>query len=68
MIPKLSHSCWGRLLDRTSEFQTKHAALNFLLQKLRTSQEPYLQKCQSLHEFFVKYERLLQTEIQQLTR
>lgn len=68
MIPKLSHPCWGGLLDRTFEFQTRHAALNFLLQKLRTSQDAYMQKCTSLRDFFVKYERILPAEIQQLNR
>jgi hypothetical protein len=66
-LPTSNSLCWKQLLSgQRPGFQTKQAALMFLLKKLQGSNEPIEQRTKSLHEFFVKYERVLDAEISQL--
>jgi hypothetical protein len=67
-LPTENAMCWKQLLSgQKPSFQTKHAALMFLLKKLQGSAEPVDQRAKALHEFFSKYERVLSAEISQLT-
>ncbi len=67
-LPTHNAMCWKQLLSgQRPGFQTKHAALMFLLKKLQGSNDPVDQRAKALHEFFTKYERVLQVEIGQLT-
>ena len=67
-LPTANSMCWKQLLSgQKANFQTKHAALMFLLKKLQGSPDPVDQRAKALHEFFAKYERVLTAEISQLT-
>jgi hypothetical protein len=66
-VPASSSPCWLRLASgEVPAFQTTHIALKFLLKKLRGDNAPAPSKVKELHEFFVKYERLLDSEIRLL--
>lgn len=68
-LPACEHACWPRLIQsHPTTFKTNQAALMFLLKKLQSSHDPMPQRCQTLHAFFMKYERVLAAEIQQLAQ
>ncbi len=66
-LPTSNATCWKQLLSgQRPGFQTKQAALMFLLKKLQGSNDPVDLRVKALHEFFVKYERVLDAELKQL--
>ena len=66
-LPTSNSVCWKQLLSgQRPGFQTKQAALMFLLKKLQGSNDPVDLRIKALHEFFVKYERVLDAEVKQL--
>lgn len=67
-IPQLNAMCWKRLLSgQMPQFHTKHAALMLLIKKLQSSGDDIDVRAKALSDFFVKYERVLANEINQLT-
>ncbi len=67
-LPNPEHPCWGRLIDsQLPQFKTRQAALMFLLKKVQNPSEPPQQRKKALYDFFVKYQRVLDAEIAQLT-
>lgn len=66
-IPAEQSPCWARLANGAIPgFQTSHIALKFLIKRLQDGAVPAESKARELHAFFVKYERLLATEISYL--
>jgi hypothetical protein len=66
-LPPPNHTCWSRIIAGGTLLQTRQAALMLLIKKLQSSPDPLDQRIKSLHDFFVKYERVLNAEISQLS-
>ena len=63
-IPPTTSPCWLRLVDgKVPGFETTHVALKFLIKRLQGEGVPATAKARELHQFFVKFERLLSKEI-----
>ncbi len=68
-LPTADHPCWTRLVNgQLPQFQTRQAALMFLLKKLQGSRDPLDQRRRTLQDFFTKYQRVLDAEIHQLVQ
>lgn len=68
-IPSVEAPCWARLAaGAVPGFKTEHIALKFLLKRLSGDAIAPATKARELHAFFVKFERLLGSEITTLSK
>ena len=66
-IPDKSHPCWQRLASGgLARLKTQHLGMQLMTQRLELSKAPVLEKAGEVHAFFVKWERSLRSELQQL--
>lgn len=65
-IPDRSHPCWGKLAAGVPGFTPRQLALQLLFTRLGHEAIPMAAKADALHAFFVKYEKILSAELQQL--
>lgn len=67
-IPPINHPCWQRLANGgLTRLKTQHLGTQLLIKRLERSADPAATKAAELHSFFIKWERVLPTEIQQLS-
>ena len=68
-IPAITHSCWTKAASGgLARIKSTNLAMQFLSKNIERSEEPLAQKATHIHAFFAKWERVLGSEIQQLTR
>lgn len=65
-IPDRNHPCWLKLAGGVPGFTPRQLALQLLFTRLRHEAMPPAAKAEALHAFFVKYEKILSAELQQL--
>ena len=66
-LPPVNHPCWQRLATGAfSRLKTQHLGTQLLAKRLERSTDPTPQKAGEIHAYFVKWERTLAAEIQQL--
>lgn len=66
-LPGPHHPCWTRLTaPQALGFVPKQLALQLLFTRLGHESLSIPEKAQALHTFFVKYEKILSQEIEQL--
>ncbi len=67
-LPPPNHACWQKLASGgMSRLKTQQLGIQFMTKRLERSSDPVSQKAAEIHAFFVKWERTLATEIQQLS-
>lgn len=66
ILPDRTHPCWSKLAAGVPGFAPRQLALQLLFTRLRQEAMPPAAKAEALHAFFVKYEKILSAEIQQL--
>ncbi|MBC2607354.1 hypothetical protein [Pelagicoccus albus] len=68
-IPPQAAPCWKRFAAKgLNGFETKMLGLQLLFKRFELESLPVEKRVQQLHAFFVKYEKILQKEIAQLTK
>ena len=68
-VPPLSNPCWTRLANGgLSRLKTSHLGTQFLAKRLERSTDPTSVKAAEIHGFFVKWERILSAELDQIAR
>ena len=65
-IPDRNHPCWARLVAGVPGFTPRQLALQLLFTRLRHENAPLAAKAEAVQAFFVKYEKILSAELQQL--
>lgn len=66
-VPPLTHSCWLRLAGGAlSRLKTQHLGTQLMSKRLERSTEPASVKAAEIHAYFVRWERVLLAETQQL--
>lgn len=66
-MPPPTDACWQKLASGgISRLQTQQLALQLMSKRLERSKDPLPIKAAEVHSFFVKWERTLGSEIQQL--
>ena len=67
-IPPADHPCWQALASGgLSKLRTQHLGTQLMTKRLERSQDPLPVKAAEIHAFFTKWERVLASEIAQLT-
>jgi hypothetical protein len=67
-VPSPTHPCWQKLASGgLSRLKTQHLGTQLLSKRLERSTDPQSAKAAEIHAFFSKWERVLATEIQQLS-
>ncbi|MBV5291636.1 MAG: hypothetical protein JZU58_04735 [Curvibacter lanceolatus] len=67
-IPALNHPCWQKLAaGGLSKIRTQHLGTQLLAKRIERSTDPLPARAAELHAFFTKWERILPTEVAQLT-
>jgi len=67
-VPPLSNPCWTRLANGgLKRLKTNHLGTQFLVKRMERSTDTTAVKAAEIHAFFVKWERILTTELDQLT-
>lgn len=68
-LPSNSHPCWSRAASGgLARIQTSNLAMQLLAKRVERSADPVSQKTAEIQAFFVKWERILASEIDQLNR
>lgn len=66
-LPPSNHPCWHKLASGgLARLKTQHLGTQLMTKRLERSAESAAGKAAEIHAFFVKWERTLATEIQQL--
>jgi hypothetical protein len=66
-LPSSDHPCWQKLANGgLARLNTHQLALQLMNKRLERSTDPVTTKAAEVHEFFVKWERALGSEIQQI--
>lgn len=67
-IPPLNHPCWQRLAaGGLTKLRTQHLGTQLLAKRMERSTDPLPARAAELHAFFTKWERILPTEVAQLS-
>lgn len=67
-VPAPNHPCWQRLASGgMARLKTQHLGTQLLTKRLERSTDPLPVKAAEIHAFFAKWERVLTTEVPQLT-
>ena len=68
-LPPSDHSCWQRLASGgIARLNTQQLVLQLMSKRLERSTDPITVKAAEVHAFFVKWERTLGSEIQQIQK
>lgn len=66
-IPDSTHLCWQKLASNSVPgFTPKQLALQLLFTRLKNETMSVRDKADAIHAFFVKYEKILTAEMNQL--
>lgn len=66
-VPSALHPCWQRLAGgELARLRTPQLGLQLLAKRLDRSGEPLPRKAAEIRSYFVKYERILGPELEQL--
>jgi hypothetical protein len=66
-VPAPNHPCWQRLASGgLSRLTTQHLGTQLMAKRIERSTDPVTVKAAELHAYFVKWERALPKEVQQL--
>jgi hypothetical protein len=66
-VPSELHPCWTKLAaGELARLRTEQLGLQLLAKRLDRSDQPMPKKAAEIRAYFVKYERILGTEISQL--
>ncbi len=67
-LPPQSNPCWQRLANGgLQRIKTSHLGTQLLAKRIERSADPVNVKAAEIHAFFVKWERILPSEVAQLT-
>ena len=67
-LPTLNHPCWQKLASGgLSKIRTQHLGTQLLAKRIERSTDPIASRAAEVHAFFSKWERILPTEVAQLT-
>jgi hypothetical protein len=68
-LPSNTHPCWSRAASGgLARIQTSNLAMQLLAKRIERSTDPVSQKAAEIQAFFVKWERILASETDQLNR
>ncbi len=68
-IPPSNHPCWSRAATGgLARIKSTNLAMQLLAKNIERSTDPTPQKAAQIQAFFAKWERILGSEIDQLTR
>ena len=68
-LPNPTHPCWTRAASGgLARIQTSNLAMQLRAKRIERSTDPAGQKAAEVQAFFVKWERILASEIDQLNR
>lgn len=68
-IPASNHPCWTRAATGgLARIQSTNLAMQLLAKNIERATDPTPQKAAQIQAFFAKWERMLSSEIDQLTR
>lgn len=65
-IPPLDHACWRKLAEGVPGFKVNQLALQLLFTRMNQDRLPLTARVATLHAFFIKYERILGSELSQM--
>jgi len=67
-VPGPNHPCWNRLAGGAlARIKTQHLGTQLMTKRLMNSPDPLASKATEIHAYFVRWERVLTHEIEQLT-
>jgi hypothetical protein len=67
-IPPSNHPCWQKLANGAlTKIKTQHLGTQLLAKRMEKSTAPVPERAAELHAFFTRWERILPSEISQLT-
>ena len=67
-VPAANNPCWQKLANGgLARLKTAHLGTQLLTKRLERSTDPVSVKAAEVHAFFTKWERVLASEVQQLT-
>lgn len=67
-VPSPNHPCWQKLANGGfSRLRTQNLSAQLLAKRMEKSTDPVPTRAAEIHAFFTKWERILPTEIAQLT-
>lgn len=68
-LPPSTHPCWTKLAGGgLANIKTNHLGIQLLAKRLERSSDPTPSKAAEIYAFFVKWERILNNEVAQLTK
>ena len=68
-LPPPDHPCWQKLASGgIARLNTQQLVLQLMSKRLERSTDPITAKAAEVHAFFVKWERTLGSEIQQIQK
>ncbi|HEY8907254.1 MAG TPA: hypothetical protein VIM63_14585 [Rhodoferax sp.] len=68
-LPSSDHPCWQKLANGgLARLNTQQLVLQLMSKRLERSTDPVTTKAAEVHAFFVKWERTLGSEIQQIQK
>ncbi|MGS5089014.1 hypothetical protein ACVC7V_21220 [Hydrogenophaga sp. A37] len=68
-IPSHTHPCWSRAASGgLARIQTTNLAMQLLAKRIERSTDPVSQKAGEILAFFTKWERILASEVDQISR
>jgi len=66
-VPPLYNPCWARLANGgLKRLKTNHLGTQFLIKRMERSTDSAAVKAAEIHAFFVKWERILTAELEQI--
>lgn len=67
-VPPPNNPCWNKLANGAlGKVKTQNLAMQLLVKRLERSTDPASTKAAEIHAFFIKWERILSSEIVQIT-
>jgi hypothetical protein len=67
-VPDQNHPCWQRLAaGAIARLKTQHLGTQLMTKRLEHSTDSVSVKAAEIHAYFAKWERILVSEVQQLT-
>jgi hypothetical protein len=68
-LPPTTHSCWQQLASGALErLSTQHLGTQLMCKRMERSTDAVELKAAELHAYFTRWERILPSEVAQITR
>lgn len=68
-VPAANHPCWARAANGgLARLKTNHLGTQLMTKRLERSTDPVEKKVEEIMAFFMKWERILPSELEQLAR